>query len=126
MKKTSILFRILGFTFEIIVPIALFGLVVPYFHGTFEEGLTGFGYLALIVFALVIGMKVKKGAEKLPKTLARGLILAIFPLVGWFIVNIGADYLTHFLKAFTEYWDKTLIFVIIGRIFYIIDEAGGE
>ncbi len=126
MKKTSILFRILGFTFEIITPILLFGVVIPYTHGTLEKGLTGFGYLAIIIIAIIIGSKIKKGAEKLPKSLFRGIVLAIFPILGWVIVNIGSGYLTEFIINFGEYWDKTLVFVIIGRIFYIIDEAGGE
>lgn len=126
MKKTSILFRALGFTFEIILPILLFGLVVPYYHGTLEAGLTGFGYLALIVLALVVGSKIKKGVEKLPKSLFRGIILAIFPLVGWLIVAIGADYLGRFMLSFISFWDKTLAFVLIGRIFYLIDESAGE
>ena len=126
MKKTSILFRILGFTFEIIIPIALFGLVLPYFHGTLEEGLTGVGYLALIILALVIGVRVKKGAEKLPKNLFRGFILAIFPIVGWIIIFIGAKYLATFIASFIEYWRLAIWFIAIGRIFYIIDEAGGE
>ncbi len=126
MKKTSILFRALGFTFQIILPIILFGLVVPYFHGTLEAGLTGFGYFALIILALVIGSKVKKGVENLPKSTFRGLVLSIFPLVGWCIVAIGADYLLKFSTAFVSFWNKTLIFVVIGRLFYLIDESAGD
>lgn len=126
MRKTTILFRIIGFFFEIIFPIILFGLVVPYWHGTLQEGLTGVGYLALIILALVIGSKVKKEAQKLPKSIWRGLILAIFPVIGWIIINIGAQYLIAFLGSFIKYWKLTIGFVILGRIFYIIDEAGGE
>lgn len=126
MKKTSILFRALGFTFEIILPILLFGIVVPYTHGTLEAGLTGVGYLALIILALVVGSKVKKEAMKLHKSFLRGIILTIFPIIAWIIINVGARYLIVFLTAFIKYWELTIFFVLLGRMFYLIDEAGGE
>jgi small-conductance mechanosensitive channel len=126
VKKTSLLFRGLGFVFQIVLPILLFGIVIPYTHGTLQSGLTGFGYFAAIVLVLVIGAKVKKSAEKLEKSLFRGIILAIFPLVGWVIIAFGAKYLAQFIESFIGFWDKTLFFIIIGRIFYLLDESAGE
>lgn len=126
MKKTSILFRALGFTFEFIFPILLFGLVVPYFHGTLEAGLTGCGYLVLIILLWIIGAKIKKETLKLPKSIWRGLILSAFPIIGWVIINIGANYLIVFLTSFVKYWGLTIWFVLLGRLFYLIDESVGE
>lgn len=126
MSTRSYILRGIGFLFQYIAPIALFGFVVPYYHGTLQSGLTSFGYLALIVAALVIGSKLKKTTKTFPKGFIRGILLAGFPLIGWAIVSLVADYLLAFITLFVRYWDKTLIFILIGRIFYLIDESSGE
>lgn len=126
MKKTSILLNFLGFLFEFVIPFALFGLVIPYTHGTLEAGLTGFGYFALFIFVLVVGRRLKKSTAKMPKSLFRGIILTALRIVRWVIIVIAAEYLLKFAAAFSAYLSNTIFFVVVGWMFYLLDDIKGE
>ena len=59
----------------------------------------------------------------MPKSVIRGMLLSIFPILFWAIVNIGVGYVEKAIVAFSQYWDRVLIFIIIGRALYCIGDA---
>ena len=117
------LFLVLGFTFMYIVPIILFGEVIPYTHDTLDAGLTKAGYVAVAIIAVIICKKLKERILALPKCLTRGLVLSIFPIMYWVIASVGVDWLLSFLTSISHYVDRLIIFIIIGRLFYTAEET---
>lgn len=113
----------IGFLCMYIVPIILFGEVVPYTHDTINAGLTKAGYIAIAIIVIILCKKIRERIIKLPKSLVRGLILSIFPIAYWLIASVGVDYLLSFLLAVSKYLDRVIIFIIIGRLFYIAEET---
>lgn len=123
MKALRIILLILGFIFQIIMPIVIFGMVIPYYHGELGSGLTGAGIIALVVLAIILTNKLKTTLKEQPKSVFRGIILSIFPIAIWCVLGIGVDKVAHFFITLVDYWWTALIFIIIGRIFYIVEEA---
>ncbi len=122
MKIYSNIFSAVGFIFQYIIPIILFGNVIPYTHESLAAGLTVMGYIAVAAIVLIISGKIKDKLSRLPKGLIRGALLSIFPLAYWFIVKIGINYILNLFIALAEYWGYLIIFIVIGRLFYIISE----
>lgn len=123
MKWLRYAFYTLGFIFEICIPLLLFGSVVPYTHEGLQAGLTGMGYIAITVFCLIVGKKIKEKLLQRPKTLLRGIFLSLFPIAMWLIVNIGLGWIIGFVDEISLYWDKIILFIVLGRLFYTIEEA---
>lgn len=117
------IFALLGFVFQYCVPLFLFGAVIPYTHDGISAGLTKMGYVAIIVFLIICGKKMKEKVLAKPKSLARGLFLSLFPIIAWGVVNLCVDWIIGFIADFAAYWDKVIIFILIGRLFYTIHEA---
>ena len=117
------IFATLGFLFQYCIPLLLFGSVIPYTHDGIRAGLTTMGYVAIFVFVYICGKKIKEKVVALPKSTHRGLILSLFPVLTWFLVNLSVDWIVGFISDFAQYWEKILIFIIIGRLFYIIHES---
>lgn len=126
MKKLSTVFNFIGFTIQYIVPIVLFGNVIPYTHDGIKAGLTGVGYIALAVLLFFLSKKLKEWILQQKKSVWRGLVLSIFPIVWWLIIFLCLGWLNRFLLTFAQYWDKVIIFIIIGRIFYVVSETISE
>ena len=126
MKWCKRLLVCLGFSFEYIVPILLFGGVVPYTRDTVEAGLTKAGYIALALIAMILIKKAKEKLLNLPKSLARGVVLSVFPLIVWAVVNVGLSWCLSAINSLCVYWDRILLFVVLGRVFYIMEEALSE
>jgi hypothetical protein len=126
VKKLSTVFNFIGFTIQYIVPILLFGNVIPYTHDGIKAGLTGVGYIALAVLLFFSSKKLKEWILQQKKSVWRGLVLSIFPIVWWLIIFLCLGWLSRFLLTFTQYWDKVIIFIIIGRIFYVVSETISE
>ncbi len=126
MKWCKRLLVCLGFSFEYILPILLFGGVVPYTRDTMEAGLTKAGYIALALIALILIKKAKEKLVTLPKSLARGAVLSVFPLIVWAVVNVGLSWCLSAINSLCVYWDRILLFVVLGRVFYIMEEALSE
>lgn len=112
-----------GFIFQYIIPILLFGNVVPFTHGTVQAGLTVAGYIAGGILLFIIINKAKEWLHSKPKSLARGITLSLFPIAIWLVINIGLEGVYNFLNSFINYWHYVIVFIIIGRLFYITDEA---
>ena len=123
MKYWRILLISFGFLFEVIMPICVFGMVIPYTHGELEQGLTGAGIIAIAVVILLISKKVKEALREQPKSWLRGAILSAFPVATWCILGVGIEKVADFFLVLVDYWWLALIFIIIGRIFYIVEEC---
>lgn len=123
MKWCKRLLVCLGFSFQYILPILLFGGVVPYTRDTVEAGLTKAGYIALALIVLILIKKAKEKIITLPKSIARGAVLSLFPLIVWAVVNMGLSWCLSAFGSLCVYWDRILIFIVLGRVFYVMEEA---
>ena len=119
MKVWSYILSGIGFIFQYIIPIFLFGNVLPYWR---EAGVTVMGYIAIAIIALIICGKLKGKLHEMPKGLVRASLLSLFPIAFWLIVKIGVNYLLNLAVDLAQYWGYVIIFIIIGRLFYIISE----
>lgn len=112
----------IGFIFQYIIPIVLFGNVIPYTHESLEAGLTVMGYLALVIFILIVSGKLKERLHDMHKGLVRALLLSLFPIAYWIIVKIGINSLLNLFMALAQYWGYIILFILIGRLFYVLSE----
>lgn len=122
MRIYSNIFSAVGFIFQYIIPIILFGNVIPYTHDSLKAGLTATGYIAVAVILLVIGSKLRGKLHEKPRGLMRATLLSLFPVVCWFTVKIGINYALNLFIALAKYWEYLIIFIVIGRLFYIMSE----
>lgn len=122
MKIFSNIMAFFGFIFQYIIPIILFGNVIPYVHGSLSAGLTVMGYIMLGVIVLIISKKLQHKLLKMPKGLVRALLLSLFPVAYWLILKIGIDYTLNLMISIARYWGCVIIYIVIGRLFYIISE----
>lgn len=122
MRIYSHILSVIGFIFQYIVPIVLFGNVIPYTHESLEAGLTVMGYIAIAVLILILSGKLKEKLHHMHKGLVRALLLSLFPIAYWLIVKIGVNYLLSLFVALAQYWGYIIIFILIGRLFYILGE----
>lgn len=123
MKKLATLFQFVGFTIQYLLPIIIFGDIVPYTTESVGKCLTGMGYVAVGLVLYFICKKFKEWLLQRPKSIKRALILSVFPIVLWAAVFIGLDFVSDFLQKFSNYWDKVLLFIVLGRGCYVISEA---
>ena len=112
----------IGFIFQYIVPIALFGNVIPYTHESLEAGLTVMGYIAVAALILILSGKLKEKLHDMHKGLVRALLLSLFPITYWLLVKVGINYLLNLFVALAQYWGYIIIFILIGRLFYVLSE----
>ena len=123
MKWCKRLLVCLGFSFQYILPILFFGGVVPYTRDTMRAGLTKAGYIALALIVLILIKKAKEKIITLPKSIARGAVLSLFPVIVWAVVNMGLSWCLSAFGSLCVYWDRILIFIVLGRVFYVMEEA---
>lgn len=126
MKKLATLFSIVGFTVQYLFPIILFGDIVPYTRDGIGKCLTGMGYIAIGLAVYFASKKVKEWLLHKPKSIARALLLSVFPIVWWLVIMLGADFVIGFLLDFSNYWDKVILFIILGRGCCVVSEALSE
>ena len=122
MKVYSNILSGIGFIFQYIIPIILFGNVIPYTHGSLSAGLTKMGYIAVAIIVIVICGKLKNKLHEAPKGLVRALLLSLFPIVYWVIAKIGINCILNLFASLARYWGYLIIFILIGRLFYVISE----
>jgi hypothetical protein len=104
----------------------MFGNVVPYQRGAVQAGLSVAGYIALGAILFILIKKFKEWLHGRPKSLIRGIILSLFPIVIWAIVTVGLDAFVKVIDSFMQYWYYLIMFIVIGRTFYVLDEAMAE
>lgn len=126
MKKLATFFSIVGFAVQYLFPIILFGDIVPYTRDGLGKCLTGMGYIAIALAVYFASKKVKEWLLQKPKSIKRALWLSVFPIVWWVVIFIGADFLSAFVLDFSNYWDKVILFIILGRGCYVVSEALSE
>ena len=122
MKIYSYILSTIGFIFQYIIPIILFGNVIPYTHESLEAGLTVMGYIAIAIIIIIISGKLKDKLHGMKKGLVRALLLSLFPVSYWIIAKIGINYILNLFIALARYWGYLIIFIVIGRLLYIISE----
>ena len=69
IKIKHLLLPCCGFVFQYIIPIILFGNVIPFTHGVVKAGLTAGGYIALGILVFIIINKAKEYFNNLPADL---------------------------------------------------------
>ena len=125
MKKLSNLFALLGFIIQYIVPVLLFGDIVPFVTNDVTVGkcLTGMGYIAIGVILFFALKKIKERILQKPKSIKRAILLSIPSIVWWVAIFLGLEYLVSFMMTFADFWNKVIIFIILGRGCYVVSEA---
>lgn len=123
MKWLIRTFYLLGFLVMYIVPIVLFGNVIPYTHDGVAAGLTGAGYIAACVVVFLISRKFSKWIHEQEKSLLRGIGLSIFPIIWWIVILLLSGWISEFIGTFLQYWNKMIIFILLGRACFTTAEA---
>jgi hypothetical protein len=120
MKVNKLLY-IVGFVMQAILPILLFGIAVPYWHGEMAAGFTKIGYVALIIIGLILIHKIKAQIKKKPISLSRGIVLYFgFPLIIWGALGLGINFLKTFVQNLLRFWWLTGAFLALGGLCYLI------
>lgn len=125
MKKLANLFAVIGFVIQYIVPVVLFGDIIPFVTNDVTVGkcLTGMGYIAVALILFFVFKKVKEWLMQRPKSIKRAIILSIPSIVWWVAIMLGIDYLTSFMLTFSAFWHKVIIFILLGRGCYVLSES---
>ena len=71
---------------------------------------------------LIVSGKLKDKLHEMSKGLVRALLLSLFPITYWLLAKIGINYILNLFIALAQYWGYIIIFILIGRLFYIISE----
>jgi len=123
VKIKKNIFAILGFAFCYIIPLVIFGSVVNYTRDiTFWTKFTIWAYLALGVFVVIVLKKIRERVIVMPHSAKRGILLSVFTLLTWLFL-FGLVYGMSIIgDALIEYWCYVGVSLLIGRIFYILDE----
>lgn len=122
MKWAKISLHLLAFLCMYIAPILLFSGVKPFIHGEIKAGMTKIGYIALAVIAVIIWHKITKYVKKQKESVPRALFLCVTPIAVWLLVNMGINYIAETVTDLAQYWDKVLLFLILGCMFNVFAE----
>ncbi|MBQ7314406.1 MAG: hypothetical protein IJW83_00135 [Clostridia bacterium] len=116
MKKrwTSLGLKLVGFLCIYIVPILLFSGVMPFLHGDISAGVTYIGYVGFALIAIFSWHKFMDFVKKQPESVWRAVVLCITPVVVWCVVKLGLNHIGALLVSLISYWDKVLLFVVLG------------
>ena len=123
MKKLATLFNFAGFTIQYLIPIILFGDIVPYTKEGFGRCLTGMGYIAIGLALFFCFKKFKEWLLQRPKSIKRALVLSLFPIAWWLAIMLGLDFLIAFMLKIATYWENVIIYILLGRVCYVVAEA---
>lgn len=123
MKKLATLFQFVGFVIQYLVPVVIFGDIVPYTKESVGKCLTGMGYIAIALLLFFVAKKFKEWLLQKPKSIKRALILSVFPIVWWAAIMLGVNFISSFVLKFSHYWGSVIIFILLGRGCYVVSEA---
>lgn len=125
MKKLSTLFEFIGFAIQYILPVLLFGDIIPFVTNDVTVGkcLTGMGYIAVALILFFVFKKVREWLLQRPKSIKRAILLSIPDIVWWAAIRLALDYLTSFMLTFSEFWGSVIIFILLGKGCYILSES---
>lgn len=122
MRWAKISLRILAFLCMYIAPILLFSGVKPFIHGEIKAGMTRLGYIAIALISVLCWLKITDYVKKQKESVPRALFLCVTPIAVWVLVNLGIDHIAETVTDIAHYWDKVLIFVLLGCIFNVFAE----
>lgn len=126
MKVIRMTLYVFSYIFQYLMPIMLFGFVVPYFRGQKVVGLTGVGVIAFcLVLALTYG-KIQKKIDKNVSGIWHGILLSIVPIIAWVAMGLGIQRLLNFVHTLVDYWWIAFIFIILGRICFTVADTMEE
>jgi O-antigen/teichoic acid export membrane protein len=120
MKALKIILTVLSYILQYFMPIALFGYVVPYYHGDVGAGLTGAGIVALCIAIIILYSKLKEKIKAHSEGITREIFLSIFHIAIWVILGIGINKVMEFVNLLIRYWWVAFIFIILGRVCAIV------
>lgn len=123
MKKLAPLFSLFGFIIQYVCPVVIFGDIVPFTREGVGRCLTGMGYMAIALVLFFATKKIKEWLLQKPKSITRGLLLSVFPIVWWVAVAVALDFLGATVISLTNYWSRVIVFILIGRGCYVVAEA---
>jgi putative Mn2+ efflux pump MntP len=123
MKKLATLFQFVGFIIQYLLPIIIFGDIVPYTKEGIGRCLTGMGYIAIAVALYFACKKFKEWLLQRPKSILRALVLSVFPIVYWAAIFIGLEFVSTFILKVSNYWAQVILFILLGRGCYVVSEA---
>lgn len=116
MKIFRTALYVCGYICQYLMPIILFGFVVPYYRGTTGARATGAGIIALCLILAITYRKIEKKIDENCKGVWHGIFLSIFPIVIWIALGIGIQRVLNFVNTLVDYWWIAFIFIIIGRV----------
>lgn len=123
MKWLRLGISITAFTFQYIIPVLLFGRIVPYTRGELAAGLTTMGIIAACFLLLILMKKVKESVIRWDHSIKRGIILSLIEAVPVVLIALFLRWLAPTVSAILAYWYDVIPFFVIGRVFYCINEA---
>lgn len=126
MKILEKVLSLVGWGVMYIVPLLLFGKVMPYTHEALPAGLTAMGFVALGVLVLMVTKKLRDRVLSMPKSLKREAILLAFPVAWWAILYFALDAILVLLTNISAYWSKNILFIILGGLLCCISGAMAE
>ena len=78
------------------------------------------GYIAIAIGVLIVCDKLEHRLEYMDDGMLKELLKSIFPIGKWLLAGFALSWVTDFVANLTLWWWDMLIFIIIGRLFYII------
>lgn len=114
MKHIYRIFYILSFLCTFVIPLAMFGGIMPFFHG--DTGLTAVGYAAAALLLVVVLIKITGRIKQMKHGALRGALLCL-PRAGIYIaIWLGIRYMSSFIGSVSGYWIKILPFIVVGCV----------
>ena len=126
MKLVKTTLYVFAYIFQYLMPIVLFGFVVPYIRGNAGTGMTGAGIIALCLVISITYRKLEKKIDENIKGVWHGILLSIVPIIIWLALGIGIQRVLDFVNTLVDYWWIAFIFIIIGRICYTVADSMEE
>lgn len=105
---------VFGFVFEYVIPILLFGLVLPLVHGKINEGLTLVGVIALCVLGVIFLVKARDRVKQWEKGLVRAAVLSAFKMVPLLVFALLMNWLLPFIVELRAYLWRIIFPFTIG------------
>ena len=123
MKILKTVLFTLSYVLSFVIPIALFGLVVPFTHGEIKAGLTGTGFVAICLILIITYNKIKEKIKEHIPGIVEGIIVAAFRISIWLILGIGIKKIMAFINSMIDYWWIAFIFIILGGVIYVVAKS---
>lgn len=117
-KVLSYTLQVLGYIFQYGLPLILIAFAVPLTKG---GGISTAGYIVLIIALCIVAWHLISRINKWDKSIKKALLLSIPPVLIWAIAGIGLTNLMIFMQGLVKYWWTAFIFIVIGRLFFVID-----